>query len=163
MTTPCAILVLGGKLTPSGSPSAGLARRCRAAAEAAALWPGLPVIACGGRRWGGVVEADAMARALAALAVDPARIERERLSLTTIENLVEGSARARARGGAGAIAIVTCDWHLPRALSIASALGIPAMGVPAPGNVAGTVARWVRATRERVQTAIDVRLARRLA
>lgn len=173
MSRPRAILVLGGKLTPAGRPSLALDRRCRAAAEEAARWRDVPVIVCGGRRWGGVVEADAMAAALAGLGVDHARIERERLSLTTVENLIEGSARARRRAarasldhrelGDAPLAIVTCDWHLPRALSIAAALGIRAVGVPAPGSKAGRVAGWLRRARERVQTRIDVGVARRRA
>jgi uncharacterized SAM-binding protein YcdF (DUF218 family) len=165
MTTPRAILVLGGKLTAAGRPSASLARRCRAAAEAAARWERAPVIACGGRRWGGVVEADAMAHTLAALGVSPARIERERLSLTTVENLIEGSARARVcapeREIDAPLAIVTCDWHLPRALAIAASLGIAAVGVPAPGARVGALARVMRRAREGLMTRVDARLAAR--
>jgi uncharacterized SAM-binding protein YcdF (DUF218 family) len=167
MRAPDAILVLGGRLRPGGRPAAPLLRRCRAAAEEATRWPTAVLIACGGRRWNGVVEADAMALSLAQLGVDPARIARERLSLTTLENLIEGRAIARPRTATEReplLAIVTCDWHLPRALAIASALELSAVGVPAPTRdlaLEGRVARTLRATRERVQTLIDVRLARR--
>lgn len=167
MRAPDAILVLGGRVRPGGRPAAPLSRRCRAAAEEAARWPVAPLIACGGRRWNGVVEADAIAQELAQLGVDPARIARERLSLTTLENLIEGRALARpavASGGEPLLAIVTCDWHLPRALAIARELDLTAFGVPAPtcdvGN-AGRFARTLRETRERVQTLLDVSLARR--
>lgn len=172
MRAPDAILVLGGRLRPGGRPAAPLLRRCRAAAEEASRWPRAALIACGGRRWNGVVEADAMAQTLAQLGVDPGRIARERLSLTTLENLIEGRALARstARAAAAApageplLAIVTCDWHLPRALAIARELELSAFGVPAPTQEhgsAGRFARTLRATRERVQLVLDVRLARR--
>jgi uncharacterized SAM-binding protein YcdF (DUF218 family) len=170
MRAPDAILVLGGRVRPGGRPAAPLLRRCRAAADEAARWPATPLIACGGRRWNGVVEADAIASELAQLGVDPARIARERLSLTTLENLIEGRALAcpasavATSGGEPLLAIVTCDWHLPRALAIARELELTAVGVPAPSREIGGVgrfARTLRATRERVQTLLDVSLARR--
>ena len=148
---PAAILVLGGRVLPAGRAAAPLARRIAKGAEAARRWPDARVIACGGRAWHGVVEADVIARGLLAEGIDAARVERERLSFTTRENLVEARRRLQARGCVGPVAIVTCDWHLPRALSIAArlelvALGVPALGPPPP---------LVRRLRERLFTGLD--------
>lgn len=92
-------------------------------------------IACGGRRWDGVVEADAIADGLVARGVPRRRIVCDRLSLTTVENLREARTivamiERHAREGAS-LGVVTCDWHLPRALRIARALGLRAHGIAA--------------------------------
>lgn len=145
-----AILVLGARVRLSGVPGPALARRLRAAALAAQRWPDAPVIVCGGRAWDGVVEADVMARELEALGVDRARIARDRLSFTTIENLREGAALGRA----ARYVIVTCDWHAPRALAIARALGLAATSFDAKTPNAGPFRRTLRGVRERVLRAI---------
>jgi len=125
--TPSAILVLGARVRAGGAPGPALRRRIDAALEASRLWPGALVIACGGRGWDGLIEADVIARGLVARGLDPERIVRDRLSLTTIENLREGVALARTRNACDQIAVVTCDWHAPRALVIARAIGIDAI------------------------------------
>lgn len=151
-----AILVLGGRIAPNGRLTSLLARRIDTAVTVATRFPDALVVACGGRSWEGFVEADVMARALMERSIPEARIVRERVSLTTVENLREGFAHARNRGKTGRIAIVTCDWHLPRALSIAQALGIDALGVPARGGEASLFTRVMR----RVHEAIALRLDR---
>ncbi|MEO7092628.1 MAG: YdcF family protein, partial [Polyangiales bacterium] len=148
---PAAILVLGGRVLSNGRASGALARRIAVGADAARRWPEAAVVACGGRAWDGVVEADVIARELVAAGIDGARIERERLSLTTRENLIEARVRLLARGVRGPVAVVTCGWHLPRALSIASRLGVEAIGVPAEGPPP----RWYRRVRERLFSGID--------
>ncbi len=159
MRGPDAILVLGAAVLPGGRPGPSLARRCRAAASSAARWPDARLVVCGGRAWDGVVEADVMARSLVELGVDGERVVRERLSTTTVENLLE--ARAWLPSPGARVAIVTCAWHLPRALSIARAIGLDAVGVPAPAEPTGPLPRLVRAARERVHAILDARAARR--
>jgi len=73
------------------------------------------VIASGGRRWGGVVEADVIARELARQGVPVNAIVRERCSLSTRDN-ARFAAAILARNGIGGAAIVTSTWHLPRAV-----------------------------------------------
>jgi len=147
---PIAILVLGARVRVGGRPSAALLRRIHEAARAAEQLPDARLIVCGGRAWEGSVEADVMARELIALGVDRARVVRDRLSFTTIENLREGTALA----GPGPIAIVTCDWHAPRALAIAEALGLDARTFGAETPPASRVRRTLRRVRERVLRAI---------
>jgi len=147
---PSAILVLGARVRAGGAPGPALRRRIDAGAAAASRWPDALVVACGGRGWDGLIEADVIARALVARGVDPERIARDRLSLTTIENLREGVALARTRRSCERIAVVTCDWHAARALAIARALGIEAIA-----HVARAPAKSVtRSVRERFLRAI---------
>jgi cyclophilin family peptidyl-prolyl cis-trans isomerase len=129
---PTAILVLGAKILAGGLPSRALERRIDAAARCAEDFPRATIIACGGRRWDGVAEADVIARCLISRGIEESRVERERISLTTIENLREARRRATALAIEARFAIVTCEWHLPRALRIAERMKVEAMGVPAP-------------------------------
>ena len=161
MTLPAAILVLGARVNPGGRPSAALSRRLDAAAESARLWPDALVVACGGRGWDGCIECDVMARELEARGVAADRIMRERLSLTTLENLREGGRMVAARVASRELAVVTCDWHLPRAIAIARAMGLDALGVGAPSGRAPVRLRLVRAIQERIMVRLDVRLAER--
>ncbi len=155
--TPAAILVLGARVLVSGSPAAALERRIAAGAEAAREWPTALVIACGGRAWSGIVEADVIARGLVSRGVAPERVLRDRLSMTTIENVREGIRLAHAapgqRNARGKLALVTCDWHVLRAVTVARALGVDAIGRPAPSSLTG-VARARRVLRERVLRAL---------
>ena len=155
-----AILVLGGRVRRPGRGA--LDRRIFAGIEAARRDPGAFVVACGGRSWDGLVEADAIAERMLASGVGRERVLRDRLSLTTLENLVE-ARRALARVGASDArwTIVTCDWHLPRALAIARALGVAAVGHPAKSPDEGQ--HVVRALREGTLRWIDTRCARGIA
>lgn len=157
---PVAILLLGGRVAPGGRPTSLLVRRIDAAAEAAKIWPEAIVVACGGRSWEGFVEADVMARALVARSIDERRVVRERISLTTLENLREGRAIAGARGKDGTLAIVSCDWHLPRAMEIARALGIDALAVPARSAPTSTWTHFLRQIHESIALPLDRMRAR---
>ena len=161
---PAAILVLGARVLPGGRPGRALARRIDAAVTASREWPSARIILCGGRAWDGFVEADVMARLLEERGVSPARLVRERVSLTTLENLREGSLLARRVGVVTkeAIALVTCDWHLPRALAIAHAMRVPAVGFPARTDGVPLRVRAARVLHELVMRRIDVRLAGRV-
>jgi uncharacterized SAM-binding protein YcdF (DUF218 family) len=128
-TGPLAIVVLGCRvlLGADGRLGGVLAARVEAASRLYAAREARVdvVIASGGRRWGGVVEADAMARELELRGVPPSRVARERCSLTTGDN-ARFVADALARRGAGRAILVTCDWHMPRALALFGRAGIDA-------------------------------------
>jgi cyclophilin family peptidyl-prolyl cis-trans isomerase len=72
------------------------------------------VIASGGRRWPGGVEADVIARELAARGVPERAIVRERCSLSTRDN-ARFSAAVLARRGLDTAALVTGQGHMQRA------------------------------------------------
>jgi cyclophilin family peptidyl-prolyl cis-trans isomerase len=81
------------------------------------------VIASGGRRWPGGVEADVIARELVARGVPEGAIVRERCSLSTRDN-ARFSAAALARRGLDTAALVTCEEHMLRALHCFARAGV---------------------------------------
>lgn len=109
-------------------------RRAAAAVEVyRARRPAL-VVACGGKAWSGVVEADDLARRLAGAGVSEAAIVRERGSRDTHENAV-GAKRLLDDRGIREVIVVTCTWHLPRATMLFRRAGlavIDAVGAPPP-------------------------------
>jgi uncharacterized SAM-binding protein YcdF (DUF218 family) len=120
------IAVLGCRVRWLGAPTptrilAGAAgRRVEAAAQVytqASKDPrrGVVVVTSGGCRWEGVAEAGAMKDALVARGVPPTALVRELCSLSTRENARFSLPLLRDRG-VTAVVVVTCDWHLPRAL-----------------------------------------------
>jgi uncharacterized SAM-binding protein YcdF (DUF218 family) len=91
------------------------------------------VVVSGGRRWGEVVEADAMARELARRGVPERAIVRERCSLSTRDN-ARFSAETLGRRGIERAAIVTCAWHMARAVALFSRAGLAVEAVAARGE-----------------------------
>jgi uncharacterized SAM-binding protein YcdF (DUF218 family) len=100
--------------------------------------PQTVIVVSGGRRWGDVVEADAMARELARRGVPERAIVRERCSLSTREN-ARFTAEALARRGIGRAAVVTCAWHIARATAFFAHAGLDVEPVAARG---GGAASW---------------------
>jgi len=127
---PLVVCVLGCR-----ADSAALARRVKAATEAYLARGANLAVACGGRSWGGLVEADAMARLMVAGGVPEARIVRERCSLDTRDN-ARFTASLLARRGLASVLVVTCSWHLPRAERLFRLAGLTGEGLgvdpPAP-------------------------------
>jgi uncharacterized SAM-binding protein YcdF (DUF218 family) len=129
-----------------------LARRACEPREAGAAF----VVASGGRRWAGGVEADAMAEELAVAGVPEAAIVRERCSLNTIDN-ARFSAAILARRGLHRAAVVTCSWHLPRALALFTEAGLEVEPVAAEDGEAPPLASRVwRWGKERVLTRVSM-------
>jgi uncharacterized SAM-binding protein YcdF (DUF218 family) len=98
----------------------------------------------GGRRWGGHVEARVLQRTLVAAGVPRAAIHEELFSLSTQENAVF-SAAILERLDARRAAVVTCPWHMARALANFRAAGVDAHPFPTG------VAEMLRATRAYVE------------
>ncbi|WP_234023414.1 YdcF family protein [Sorangium cellulosum] len=155
-----AIVVLGCRVLSSGRPGAPGARRAATAArayrEGVAPW----VIASGGRRWGAQIEARVLAAELQRAGVPAAAIVLDLWSLTTHENAIF-SAALLGRMGARRAAIVTCPWHMPRALRNFHALGIDACGLPTPHGGDVPVARAWQRGHEVISTWLDARALRR--
>lgn len=155
-----AIVVLGCRVAVDlgGRLRAGpLARRVDAAALAFArrARPGTLVVVSGGRHWDGLVEADVMARELVWRGVPHGAITRERCSLSTRDN-AHMTAQVLARRGLASAAVVTCHWHLPRALALFRAQGCEVQGWPAYELVAPRAAdRIWRTGREQVLRWVD--------
>ena len=126
-----AIVLLGCKLGPQGTRGGAAGRRCERAARAwhAGLAP--LVVCCGGRRWDGVCEATALRDGLVERGVPAAAVRRECRSLTTAEN-ARHAAQLLLPGGARSIGLVTCDFHMARALLAFRACGLDPVALPAP-------------------------------
>jgi uncharacterized SAM-binding protein YcdF (DUF218 family) len=158
-----AIVVLGCgvRVDPKGRLAGALARRVEAAADAYAQGndPGAIVIACGGRRWAGLVEADAMARELVRRGVPERAVVRERCSLSTRQN-ARFAAEVLSRHGIARATVVTCAWHAPRAASLFRMHGVSVDLVPVPAANAPLRRRFWRWGRERVLSWVQVRTAR---
>jgi hypothetical protein len=132
--------------TPEGS---GLERpECRTPAV---------VVVSGGRRWSGVVEADAMARELALLGVPEQVIARERCSLSTRDN-ARFAAAVLARRGLNEATLITCAWHLPRAIALFEQQGVRVVGLAAAPSAASWTRRLWRWGRERALTALAAKV-----
>lgn len=123
-----AIVVLGCTLR-GGEPSRALARRIDLGARAFSAGLAPCVIASGGRRWQGEVEAVAMRRALSERGVDDHAIHMELCSLTTRDN-AHFSALLMRKWGARRALVATCPWHLPRARRDFERCGIAVVDPP---------------------------------
>jgi cyclophilin family peptidyl-prolyl cis-trans isomerase len=120
------------RLDEAGRLTGALARRLSAGERAfrARAAPDAIVVVSGGRRWTLDVEADRMALEIERLGVDPRAIVRERCSLSTRDNATF-SAALLARRGIRRAGVVTCPWHMPRALSLFARAGVEATPIPA--------------------------------
>jgi uncharacterized SAM-binding protein YcdF (DUF218 family) len=143
-----AIVVLGCRIGPGGRLGAAANRRvvCGAAA-----WQdnrdGI-VLVSGGRRWHGIAEATTMRHALLTAHGVPERaIVAECCSLSTAEN-ARYSTRLLRILGLQRVAVVTCDWHLGRALNSFRTAGIMAEGLPVPSPPVNTARAAWRHARE---------------
>jgi cyclophilin family peptidyl-prolyl cis-trans isomerase/uncharacterized SAM-binding protein YcdF (DUF218 family) len=160
--TPRAVVVLGCEVRVDATARllpGPLLRRVEAAARVYADGDGdAVVIASGGRRWAGRVEADVMARELEARGVPARAIVRERCSLSTRDN-ARFSAELLARRGAPKAVLVTCDWHMRRAVLLFTQAGAPPDATVAAKAVALPWARrlW-RWARERAALALATSL-----
>jgi uncharacterized SAM-binding protein YcdF (DUF218 family) len=167
-----AIVLLGCRIGPSGRPMLAATRRAETAARAYREGVASVIIVSGGRRWGAHAEATALTDELVRQGVPEAAITAELCSLSTHENAVFSAAILR-RLGARTAAVVTCWWHVPRALENFRAAGVDAVGIPTdvrdlgPGGRAHVttheiVAGWFDAWARRRDAALRV-AAERLA
>ncbi len=154
-----AIVVLGCRILSSGRPCPAAARRAATAARAYLDGVAPCVIASGGRRWGGLAEAEALSGELQRAGVPGRAILRDLWSLTTYENAIFSAALLRGIRGRSA-AVVTCPWHMARALSNFRGAGVDAWGLPAVGVAAGLLVRVYREAHELVSGWLDARAMR---
>jgi uncharacterized SAM-binding protein YcdF (DUF218 family) len=155
-----AIVVLGCRVLPSGRPTTAAARRAAKAAEAYLEGIAPHVIASGGRRWGALIEADMLQRELVRAGVPNDAVTRELWSLTTHENAIF-SAELLRRRGVRRVAVVTCEWHVDRAIANFRAAGVDAWPLPSAGIGRGIMGRAYRFGHERICTLLDARAMKR--
>lgn len=150
-----ALLVLGCALDREGRPSPALRRRLDAALEAweqAREQARAPrVLVSGGRRWFGQAEASVMAAYLIQRGVPSERILPELHSLDTRGNAAH-SFRLAEPLGIRRIVLVTCDFHMARAIAHFRRVGFACE--PHAAVTPGGVRLGVR-LRERLIRALD--------
>jgi uncharacterized SAM-binding protein YcdF (DUF218 family) len=163
-----AIVVLGCRVSAGGALAGPAARRVETAARVFRAGVAPVVIASGGRRWGAEVEAIGFCNALVGEGVPRSAIAAELVSLSTVENAVFSAAilrrlvtaRSRRRPRA---AIVTCPWHMPRALASFTAAGVDAIGAPTESVPMSILARAYLALHELASERLDAHRRARAA
>ena len=139
---PPAVVVLGCRLS-KGVPGTTLESRLKAALQFHSQWSNNPAprrdpsdeapcgfVLCGGQRWQGVSEAEAMRTYLLARGVAPELLTLENASRTTAEN-ASFCAALLAERGISRIALVTSDFHMKRARRHFEAHDLAVQPVPA--------------------------------
>lgn len=106
------------------------------------------VVVSGGRRWRGQLEAEVLGRALEARGVPSSSLLFESESLNTLEN-ARGCARLLLPLGVRRVGLVTCDFHLPRALWTFRRAGFDPEPLAATSPPLSPGRRALRAARER--------------
>ncbi|MRG95127.1 YdcF family protein [Polyangium spumosum] len=155
-----AIVVLGCRVLFSGRLTTAAARRAAKAAEAYHAGVAPHIVTSGGRRWGAQIEAEALRRELVRAGVPEDAVTSELWSLTTHENAAF-SAEILRRRGARRACVVTCAWHVERAIQDFRAVGVDAWPLPSEGVRAGLLRRVYRRGHEVVCTWLDRRALRR--
>jgi cyclophilin family peptidyl-prolyl cis-trans isomerase/uncharacterized SAM-binding protein YcdF (DUF218 family) len=152
------VLVVLGCPVPGGQLSDTARRRVERAAQAYREDGASQVIASGGKLWDGFKECEVFARELAERGVAKACILQETESQTT-----RGNARDVARllrdKSPERVGLVTCDWHMARALRLFQQVGLNAVAVPAASPALPLPAIVARALRERAALALSLLLA----
>ncbi|MCS6899436.1 MAG: YdcF family protein [Myxococcales bacterium] len=124
-----ALVVLGCRVGPRGKLVGALRRRVQRAYEAYCQKLAPLVLACGGRRWDGHAEAWVMRAALLDYGIPSEALHVDLCSLTTYENARQ-AARLLATRGAQRVGLVTCDWHMPRAMLLFRRAGLDPHPLP---------------------------------
>jgi uncharacterized SAM-binding protein YcdF (DUF218 family) len=149
-----ALVVLGSALNAPGVLGGAAARRVEAARLAHARGVAPRVVVSGGRRWFGVSEAEAYRDALCARGVPHGDVLLELCSLSTAENAVYCAELFRRHGWHRA-ALVTCEWHMPRALACFERAGLHCRPLAAKNPAAPRMAALRRQLRERASAIVD--------
>ena len=157
-----AIILLGCRIAASGRPLSPALRRAETAARAYHLGVAPTIVVSGGRRWGDHAEATALGRELVRARVPEGAIVEELCSLSTHENAIFSAAVLR-RLGARSAAIVTCWWHMPRALENFRAAGVDAVPIPTDAHPLRLRRRAYLFTHELVCTWFDAHARDRAA
>lgn len=164
MTSPAAdiVIVLGARVYPDGTLSPALQRRVARAADAWRDGVAPRILCTGGKRWGEHQEAIAMRAELLRQGVDDQAVVLELFAHSTAENALYCARTLRLLGLRRA-ALVTCPWHMPRAMRDFTRCGVDVIPLPsAPGPSSLSVAIW-RTGSERLSAVVDrVRLRLRV-
>lgn len=146
-----AIVLLGCRIRPGAELPGAAGRRAARAARAFHDSVAPLVVASGGKRWNGVTEAEALRRALTKAGVPSHQILLETRSHSTRENALFVAELLQKRR-IQRIALVTCDFHMPRALLSFRAVGLSALGLPVLSPRGSVLRRARRVVTERIKS-----------
>ena len=152
------VLVVLGCRVQGGQLSQAALRRVERAARAFREDGSLLVVASGGKVWQGSRECEVFAEGLVARGVPAAQVLQERESLTTRGN-ARGVAELLRDEAPRRVGIVTCDWHMARALRLFRRVGFDPIAVPATSPSRSLQVTAARSIRERISLALDLLLA----
>ncbi len=127
-----AIVVLGAQVLSNGEPNTQLQWRLDAALEA---WRDheVPIVVCGAQGADEPVpEAQAMKSYLVRQGVPGEMIYEDPDSFNTKQNLTNAAEILKGVSGVRKVLIVSSDYHVPRAMTLAGDLGLEAAGLGAP-------------------------------
>jgi uncharacterized SAM-binding protein YcdF (DUF218 family) len=153
------LVLLGCRLGRRGALSATAERRAARAADAFRAGLSSHILACGGKAWSGVRETDALCGFLRESGVPESALEREGWSRSTRQN-AHFAAKLLLPRGVRRIGLVTCDWHMARALRCFEGAGFEPVALPAPAPLLHGFPALVRVVRERLSFAVDSALTR---
>ncbi len=151
---PMSLVLLGCRVTGPNTLSPPATRRAWRALRAFHTGQVARILACGGKSWRGVREADALCAFLAENGVPEAALERELWSRCTRQN-AHYAANLWLPRGLFRVGVVTCDWHMPRALACFRGAGFEAEPLPAPSPAVSTGQTLLRDARERASWVVD--------
>ncbi len=127
-----AIIVLGAQVKTDGTPSVQLSWRLDAAAEAYRNRP-VPIVVCGAQGADEPMpEAVAMRDVLAEKGIPEDMILMDPDSRDTRQNLTNAKTLLSGMENVRKVLVVSSDYHVPRALALASDMGFEAVGLGAP-------------------------------
>jgi uncharacterized SAM-binding protein YcdF (DUF218 family) len=148
------LVLLGCRVAGPAALSPPAARRARRAARAFEAGISGHILACGGKSWHGVREADALCAFLLEAGIPEHALERELWSRSTRQN-AHYAAKLLLPRGMFRVGVVTCDFHMPRALRCFRGAGFDAEPVPAVSPATSFGTTLLRDARERVSLSVD--------
>lgn len=153
----CAVVVLGARVEPDGSPSPTVRRRVERAVALVKTVPAAVLVTTGGAPEGQPTEGEVMAALARRLGVPDDRMLIESQARNTREN-ARNTVDLLSGMGVSRIVVVSDAWHLPRAVMLfrrAARGAFRVRGCAAPART-GRVGWWVAALREVPAFAADL-------
>ncbi len=151
---PITLVLLGCRVLGPATLSPTSARRAERALQAYRDGEASQILACGGKSWDTVREADALCAYLVARGVPYDALEQELSSRSTRQN-ARFAARLLLPRGIQRIALVTCDFHMDRAVACFRGAGFDPLPMPAISPPLSVKDRLQRGVREQVSGLID--------
>ena len=148
------LVLLGCRVAGPAALSPPALRRAERALHAWQAGLSEHILACGGKSWAGVREADALCAYLIARGVPERVLERELWSESTRRN-AHYAAQLLIPRGIRHVGLITCDWHMPRALRCFRGAGFDTQPLPAESPSLAGRERLLRRAREQASLALD--------